>query len=269
MATLSEAPSSSSSSENGSSGSGNGSGDSTGVVARNGDKTIGEFAGDDGICLHLTVSTGLERDAVQQLKTFVAALPELSALVKKVSAPRAGLVMLLAIPTVSDAADADGTISAINDITDLDGIDPESVAASTHASASPSVVVARMCRLLANLLCSTNMVEKAYAVVAQQLHQVSFQRMYMIRAQKRTITLSFFLEHIACTCPTKWQTISQANYLLSKNNMFSHITGMRARRCRKYGSRAGQCSPLRHCCGIEHCFAKCITCARHWECGRC
>jgi hypothetical protein len=29
-------------------------------------KTIGEFAGDYGVCLHLTVSTGLERDAVQQ-----------------------------------------------------------------------------------------------------------------------------------------------------------------------------------------------------------
>jgi len=197
-------------SSNNGNGSGNGGSDSTTLVARHVGKTIGEFAGDYGVCLHLTVSTGLERDAVQQLKTLIAASPALSSLVKKVSAPRAGLVMLLAVPTVPGA----GAGASANDVTVSDCAPPETSAdlnnaapivadGSTDTSAggvskgetTSSTGVVRMCRVLANLLCSTNMVEKAYAVVAQQLHQV---RSWF--PKKRAICINIYLEYLKRSC---------------------------------------------------------------------
>jgi hypothetical protein len=108
----------------------------SGGSAVSGGKTIAEFAGLHGVCLHLTVSTGLERDAADQLKALVAASPALAALVKKVSAPRAGLVTLLATP-------------------------------ETHDDEAAAAAVAHMCDALAGLLCGAGLVEKAYAVVAQ------------------------------------------------------------------------------------------------------
>jgi hypothetical protein len=71
-----------------------------------------------GVCLHLAVHSGLERDAVDEIKAVARERGILGSVVRKVSAPRAGLVVVVAslpsvpAPHAHDAAEAAGRATA-------------------------------------------------------------------------------------------------------------------------------------------------------------